>query len=692
MEEILDRVKRELVVLPGAPKEILALNPQVGSILGRAKMVRTLSRMSLKGIVVTKPIPLHTASEEASASLTTQSEKVAHGSTFFPADSNFDKVIIVKHVSDLPNDTAVTQITESICDQLECLDRVVQQILAKSKVSPDKFNVQLFVSYPSKVKNRRNPEFERLKSNCGDLETKPGFANFHVTVNFTDEKALEKKILACVKRSSVQSDVIPKLILHCDSILKECFYQLSAQPLKVFSSEPATFEQVDELIKVFNVYFPDRHEKLQSVPHFNQITDNMMYAYNQQGELDDFYDYAGYLGEVRLFSEKLLANLKNPVGILLKSFSADCLKTILDSVQFAPQEFEMDWLYLGQNHIIAFEVGMSEKEQQPKTAIQNKITQTIEKIVPQMQLILYSFCVSYQKMTKEVLTGTIRSLAEKLFKVVIFLPNIKYDNFLQEIKAISKDCEDSSITEEAHSSANVSGNKLSCIVNQNRHQLSNFVLFLLEDNYCNRLLQLNDSLELEASDYSLQTLFSSSISAENKLFDYICSLFSAACLKAPKMEDTKANPLDIDNRFSKGLPHYLKKLSLRTKQTTMQSLDDVTLCSKVILSPQQHRILDDFGKTHLILTGQPGSGKTTLLLAKCEQLASRQDVEKIYFIYDRTKLLFRKYLNKIVETVHDEANKIKLIEVTTDVDAFKLALKNVDNSRKPVKGHFSYMS
>ncbi|XP_075240268.1 uncharacterized protein LOC142335824 [Convolutriloba macropyga] len=70
------------------------------------------------------------------------------------------------------------------------------------------------------------------------------------------------------------------------------------------------------------------------------------------------------------------------------------------------------------------------------------------------------------------------------------------------------------------------------------------------------------------------------------------------------------------------------------------------ICSNLILSPQQYRILFDSKKTHLIITGQPGSGKTTLLLAKCEELTYSESLEKIYFIYSEEKILFKKYLKK----------------------------------------------
>ena len=667
MDEMLNKLENELVVLPSAPKELLSLNPQINSILGHNKTVRRLS--CLKGLLVTKRIPMNTDSGELSTVDQVESKKISHGCMFIPAPLS-DKVIILKTVTHLSTDEAVTQITHSISDQLQCLDRTVEQILAKTKVS--KFNVQLFVCHSGRVQN--SPEFERLKLNCVDLENEPRFVNFNVAIDFTDDKELNEKILTCVERGTAKSDVIPKLILHCDATLEQCFYQLSAQPLKLLSSEPATFEQIDKLIELFDFYFPDRHKKLLSIPHFNRIEDHMLNAYTPEGKLGNFADYAGYLGEVRLVSEKLLANLENPRGILLKNYSNQHLETILNREHFVPQQFEIDWLYLGQNQIIAIEVGMSEEPQKPRTCIRNKIDQMIEKILPQMQLILYSFGKSYHKGEKEHLGNFSINSVESLHKVIVFLPEVDCATLTNEIKRICQSGQSSS-KKKKMTSEQAADQKRKNMLQQNG-QFLNIIFFLVEDRSSKnqlRFLHLSEDLQVMPTKGSIQDIFNNSLpGVENQLFSYICTLFSFSrlnCIGNLEIESIDGEALEVDQRF-------LQPLAKGTER-------DATFPA-MILSPQQHRILSDLNKTHLIITGHPGTGKTILLLSKCEQLAADDSVKKIIFIYGEYREQFRKYLERICNSCWSTETRNKTIFEegivgSYGLDKFLKVIQNVVN-------------
>ena len=650
---ILDRLSMVLVVLPSAPKVLQLLNPSINFILGNSKTVRTLIRLNLHGLAVCKRLQVTAAPKNSPGTSVSEvnPEVSSHGCMFVPAP-NFDKVIIVKNVSDLSKDESVRHVTASTLDQLQCLDHVIQQLKEQSDGHFNEIDVHFIFSFKAKVK--KSSEYDKLKS-----ETKTTCKNLWLMFDFVGEKGLERKLSNSVRRKTHQSEMIQKLISHCVKNMDEKFYHLNSNPLKLFSSEPVTVGEVDKIVQLFDFYFPDRHKKVQFIPDFNQIEDNMLYAYKADGELGNFCDYSGYLGEVRRFSQKLLTQLGEPKGIFLKSFSSNFLKTLLDLDCFAPQQFEIDWLYLGSQHIVAIEVGMSQNSQQPKTAIQNKLKQLLEKTIPQAQMILYSFSKSFQENKEQNFEEPI-DLIKECLKFVMFLPDVKISTFVRDFEIICRDLEN-------------------LMKHQNKKHLCTCLFFLVEDDKISsnlRLVGLSEQFELINCDYMLPQFFNHEIAAENRLFKYFCSLLSFSSLKSVNI-DSRA--LEVDQRFFASWKKWFQKRKENDSSGELLTRR-YEICSNLILSPQQYRILFDSKKTHLIITGQPGSGKTTLLLAKCEELTYSESLEKIYFIYSEEKILFKKYLKKALGKCCSRRleNEITLVGLQPqNLYSFVAELKNV---------------
>ena len=197
------------------------------------------------------------------------------------------------------------------------------------------------------------------------------------------------------------------------------------------------------------------------------------------------------------------------------------------------------------------------------------------------------------------------------------------------------------------------------LLTQQRDNLTEKIVFLVleKNSNCFKLKKINAQYQLIDSDFTLQSLFKvGPSSSRNSYLDYACALLTIASLNYLELTDgDKINrtPLDVDERYKHSFVKWKKNKKLNTDGIFLNDTFNL------ILSPQQHRILKEIDKTHLIITGQPGSGKTTLLLAKCEQICSSPDVDKILFLYDRNKILFKDYLDKLVGTNCSEAMRRK---------------------------------
>ncbi|XP_075255707.1 uncharacterized protein LOC142348295 [Convolutriloba macropyga] len=679
-QEMVDK----LVVVPKPPVELHLLNPSIDSILGNSKAVQSLINANVCGLLIRNQVHESIVSQTDTNSNQISDEKMSQGCVFFP--STFDRVIVVKYVSKLSNDESVNYVLRSIEHQLDDLSNVVRQVNGNLDIAAGQsLPVQMIICLPSKVKKSGN--FTKFQTSfVVMMEDESKFPNIKQSGVAIDEKTLKKEITTSLKTvCSQKSDIFSKLISFYDQKLnKEQLYELSSENCKFMNNQFSRIGEVDDIIQLYNFYFPNRMSELESIPHFNQITDNMLYNYTDEGDPGKLPDYASYMGEVRLFSELLLSKLENPSGILIKAFSNVHLKTLMSPDGLQPQNFEIDWLYLGNGKIVVFEVGMSENPEEPKRPIQNKISQCITKIIPQMQLILYSFWAPYQQKIDSERKNFDQFLEDNL-RVIIFLPEVGYRAFAREIESIG-----ATLNNYSHLSKKQRADDFIIDLQRNRLQVTKWLTFLVGgDKACDelKLFRITDDFNVAESLHSIDEVFQNSSSLEDSLSTYACSLFSVAGLNVVQLENghVDKNALDVDQRY---LPFFARWFN---KKVNIKNEPDLTDTDKkanfnLVLSPQQHRILSDSSKSHLIVSGQPGSGKTTLILAKCEQMAELDSVEEIFFLYDKDKRLFRNYLDRLIKSNCSQIMNRKMTIQAMDPDNDDLApflnrIENVVNFR-----------
>ncbi|XP_075261255.1 uncharacterized protein LOC142352974 isoform X3 [Convolutriloba macropyga] len=680
-------VESHLVVLPSPPRELVALNPFTQSILSHNNLISSLLLMGLNGLVVRRhPKTVHNTPQ---TSKTSPDGDVSFGCLFIPAPIS-GKVFIFKMIEDLSKKGAGDQIYKSIQHQLRSLNEVVEQFEGPS-FNHNKVEIQIVIcSAPKAEKTEEFQKVRLLDTGC-NLHNSDS-SNISSVFIFTSKKKLAEVIARPVDCSPIQFDFVEKLIeFYIDNLTRDEVY-LPGPTHKFLGGEPVSINQIEKVVETFNYFFPDRDSKLESIPAFNRMLENMLYCYTEEGKLGKFNEYAKYLGEVKLFSEMLLAKFEKSCGVLIRGLNNEHLKTIAKMPENSRiPNFEIDWLYLGKKHIVAFEVGLSENPEKAKqSSVSNKLKQCLTRIIPQMQLIIYSFWDLYSKND----TKSIADLLKNTLKVVVCLPNIKYDIFEAQITSIKEEVRKVRET--------TCPSELVILVEKNWAQVSNYLSFLLCNSSSDDLvwLRINEQLNVVKCDNTIDELFDKKTDSSESVLckfddveidpedsrstlthsfiDYVSACLASAALSmsafiSDQNMGIEKTALDVDQRYQESFKVW------RNKKFGGKYEDHPQF--NFVLSPQQHRILLDESITHLILTGQPGTGKTLLLLAKCEQLASRKDIDRIFYFYDEDRRLFRKHLDSLVESNCSQELKSKLeVKGVEDFKYFNYILRELENS------------
>ena len=419
-----------LVVLPKVSDKTQDLSPAIQATLGSNKSAKMLASNNFNGIFVRLPqqsvVKTDSQGEEVR-------EKFSLGCIYIPAP-NFDRIVVIKTVSDISRSKSLSIVGESVQNQMTYLNDLLSRFKVNSTSSSQKVSLQFFITSPAKV--TRSKEYEQFKSSLLSIHKSNSLQMSQIETNmeFIGEKQIESELKEHLKKSIAPKGDCSEIVNYFANRDKSSGYKLKTKKLKILNSEPSTFYDVDSVIKLFEFFFPDRLEKFYTVPELNQLEENMLYCTNEEGELGKLADYGTYMGEVDLFSKQLLSQ-SGLSGVFLKSFSNKHLESIVDSNFLKPENFEFDWVYLGSDKIVVFEVGLSQTPSEPWRMIENKISQSLTKHIPHMQVILHSFQKAFGKDNAFDSDLTTKILNEELIFCVYF-PEMEEEVFIKEVEQI----------------------------------------------------------------------------------------------------------------------------------------------------------------------------------------------------------------------------------------------------------------
>ena len=685
---LMQKLKDKLIVIPPLPRELVAMNPFVQCTLTHSNVISTLLLMKQTGLVV-RINPKHIYDIASTTTATKESNRISQGSLFIPVP-NFGQIFVMKTVSDLSGDESVNNVRDQILNQVIS----IKQDLNNSGLdSVDLWDIYFIICLTHK-NAKDSKHLEGLKASVSKIITDQHSFDqkLQIHLKYINIKNMFKEMKQVMKNGSKKQVSVASLAkYYFDKLNCECLYRPSKNKFK-FTTQPSfDIEEIDTVLEIFNFFFPQRHQKLETIPSFNRMTDNMLFSYSTTGETGKFSDYAAYLGEVRLFSENFLDKLENTCGLFIKGFSNHHLSAIAEIENSKPANFEIDWLYLGKDEIVAIEVGLSEnRSEAQKTPIKNKIFQCLKNIIPQMQLILFSLWHLYQKKTTlsseeaSFEESNFEDLLQKIFKLVIFLPNIETETLLNQILIIKKQ-----VTEPTAGSSQP--DEFVELLKQNHRQVTQCLSFLTSSDAYGRnysWIQLEGNWDIKQTklwlhvtrgNQTIDKLFervaiSDSAHHRESFVEYISACFCCASLTVLRVISKQTGriegtPLQIEELYSASLELF-KKRTIYTRLKLPHYLN-------FILSPQQYRLLSDNSNEHLLITGQPGTGKTTLLVAKCELLGWQDEITAIFYFYTAKRKLFGEFLKQTIETSCSARSKRKIsVQVVNDIfDVSKKCLK-----------------
>ena len=285
-------VESQLVVLPSPPHELVSVNPLIQSILSHNSVITFLLLMGLNGLVVRRHPK--TMDDTPETSKTSPDDDVSFGCLFIPAPIS-GKVFIFKMIEDLSKKGAGDQIYKSIQHQLRSLNEIVKQFEGPS-FNQNKMEIQIVICTAPKAKKTEEFRKVRLLDTDSKLSNSDS-SNISPVFIFTRKNKLAEVIAKPVDFSPTQFDFVAKLIEFYIGNLNGDEVYLPGPTHKLLGGEPVSINQIEKVVETFNYFFPDRESKLESIPSFNRMLDNMLYCYTEEGKLGKFTDYSIYLGK-----------------------------------------------------------------------------------------------------------------------------------------------------------------------------------------------------------------------------------------------------------------------------------------------------------------------------------------------------------------------------------------------------------
>ena len=636
-EVIEEEMTKSLLLLPPPPADLELLNPFTKCALSHQHIVLHLLRMNVNGVLIRKQFPFF-QSEKSPVSGEQQNlyENVSSGCLYVPSSDSNQVILLMSVDKNFLHENAISRVKASAEYHLKCIGDIGEAATSASKSTRNEHNVQILICLP--WKNPKSQQFQLLKLSLDNF-LKENFCSFSFVVqaSFTDEKSFVKDLNDILNSSKTSSSNFARaLISHysCTSSQSE-EYAINTAKLNALTFQHNIFDEPDKLIDLFNFYFSLRETKIVMIPDFEE---NFLCC----------FDSELFSSESIFFYENVVKPLEQSSGILINRFTNKHLETIVSNEKLKPQPFEIDWIYLGNEKIVIFDVRAHPTQTHP---VANKIGQCVENILPQMQLILHSFLSEFQRPQLKY-----SNLIESLFKVVVYLPGVTYDAFVQEIDLLQK------LNAEKREQESHFPEALFKTLEQNWLQIAKFLVFVvsIDDYKTTKVVRITGELEVVDTFYSIGELFrsepgkSSSVkrlqynddrkqstmkrslsreSLKTHFFEYSSALFTSSRMNLhSKLSNSVRTTFHAETHF----PHSFRESG--------RSAPDYNF----VLSPDQHRILTESSKTHVIVTGQPGTGKTTLLLAKCEQMAQLDEIDSIFFCcYHNRNLFYKNFLTTI---------------------------------------------
>ena len=585
--------------------------------------------------------------EQSKAGADEQPEKLSN-TCFLVTAPKFQKVIMIKTFNDVSKDKSEETIVKSIENQFQALksqhglkpdDIVLVLLVKKLKESKEKLEKQL----PKELQHEFGTNILKVLRD----------------IDKTAPQNQSSRILNFVRDQKKRSDL-------------QLSYQITKKEFHCGGEQKSNLQSKEEISILAETHFPKRKEKLVFVPDIDKICENLLYKTTSGGTWKEIEDWGSYYGEVTLFIQKYIVQLDMPTGVMLKSFCDKHFETVLDARSEVPGNFEIDWLYLGPNKIIAIEIGLSKSifarcdhtassdqlgsVKMIKSAVLNKFSQIFTKIFPRFHYIIHSLCRFYGK--ESDFTG----ILDRNFSVLTIFPNISKKKF----KKVLKDVRNGKKEELKETRDLIKDNKklLGCL---------HFAFKVdLKQNSSTNLFRLSEDLTLQ----SLETSFSqnfrpANLSSENEMLETIKNILSLSSLNFLRFESKereKVDTSDIDDRYRTTFSFWKEN----QKSLTYNSLD-------FILSPEQHAILSDISDDMrcVVLRSEPGCGKTSLLLAKCQILAEGDEVSRIFYVVPDNRTILIDKLETIIAQCGCAALRdkieIKRLHLSTKIEDLQIA-------------------
>ncbi|XP_075264621.1 uncharacterized protein LOC142356679 isoform X2 [Convolutriloba macropyga] len=438
------------------------------------------------------------------------------------------------------------------------------------------------------------------------------------------------------------------------------YYSLTKSKLRTYNQNLIVLSDVEAVLEIVRSYFPNQFWKHYVVPDLDCIPETLLDKTTESGKVAANNEIGAYVGELKLFWEKLAPEVGRMAGAFLKSWKNVNLWTLLDERTTRPSTFEIDWIHCGLNGITGFEVGTILNPSNPNTALQNKLEQVFTTILPQFLLILHTFFTFYYESSNELPICTFDHFISEFFTLLIYLPQLKLEQLLKVQKSWkflpAQVFIPLSQTPEAHIS------RVKFLV-QDRMGKFQAVQIVWTKPGGKTFLDYVPGSKAIFENFRKKK-FEEETNPAYKLVQYINALFiigsHRTVFRSSRFDNYHDNFASYDELISKRIDIDYRYLAASGKKPP----SNIVTKFGIILSPEQLKILTT-KETYLALFGPPGTGKSLLLLAKADELAQEETIECVIYAYEKTRTFFDTWLREMIDRYASDKLKAKIkIELT----------------------------